>query len=169
MSDRSEQKRLLADMLAESSPPDFRAALLDKTLRHARTRRRWRQARQTGGVLVLAVLTAVLCLQRPPGKSPIVRPAAKIPVPQSFQLVETRSLPAAAIITTVNFAPVNIIASGTGVTEITSTSGHFKFINDQELLALVGNYYPAALVRTGPDSEELVFANPDDRKKIFGN
>jgi hypothetical protein len=168
MSDRSEQKRLLTDLLAESSPPDFRAALLDQTLRHARTRRRWRQARQAGGVLVLVVLTAVLCLQRPMEKQPTTRPAAKVTVPKSFQLVETRALPAAAIITTPNFAPVNIIASGAVVTEITSTGGNFRFINDQELLALVGNY-PAALVRTGPDSEELVFANPDDRKKIFGN
>jgi len=35
-------------------------------------------------------------------------------------------------------------------------------INDDELLALVASH-PAVLIRTGPHSEELVFANPKDQ------
>jgi hypothetical protein len=36
-------------------------------------------------------------------------------------------------------------------------------INDDELLALLADK-PAILIRTGPHSEELVFANPEDQK-----
>jgi len=36
-------------------------------------------------------------------------------------------------------------------------------IDDDELLSLVGSR-PAALVRLGPDTEELVFVNPEDWK-----
>jgi hypothetical protein len=167
MTERPE-KNLLADMLVEASPPDFRAALLDETLRHARRRRHWRHARQAGGVCALAILVAILNWQRPPEKMPLTKPTAKIVAPKSFQPIETCALPAAAIITTSNFGSINLISSATAVTEITSTGGHFKFINDQELLAFVGDY-PVALVRTGPNSEELVFANPEDQKKLFGN
>jgi hypothetical protein len=42
-------------------------------------------------------------------------------------------------------------------------SGNFRVNNDDELLTLVSPR-PAALVRLGPHSEQLVFANPADEK-----
>ena len=49
------------------------------------------------------------------------------------------------------------------VVEIATVSGGYRLINDDELLALLADK-PAALIRTGPHSEELVFANPEDQK-----
>ena len=52
------------------------------------------------------------------------------------------------------------------VIEVATVSGGFRIINDNELLALLADK-PAVLIRTGPNSEELVFANPADQKKFL--
>ena len=161
----NEQKNLLDDVLAEASPPDFRAALLGETLRLARRRRQWRHTRQTGGVLAVMVLIALLTRQNRPEKISSAPTPAKIPVAKSYQLVETRTLPAGAVVATGNFSAVKIISSESSVAQIATTGGGFRFINDAQLLALVGGH-PAVLIRTGPDSAELVFANPEDQKLL---
>ncbi|MEI9959789.1 MAG: hypothetical protein WDM76_01280 [Limisphaerales bacterium] len=61
-----------------------------------------------------------------------------------------------------------MISSSATVTEIATTHGNFRSINDAELLALVAGR-PAILIRTGPDSEELVFANAEDQKGFPAN
>lgn len=167
MNDRADQRELLDDVLAEASPPDFRASLLGETLRLARRRRRWRQTRQTGGVLAMLLLAALLAWQNRPAKVSIVRAPAEISTPQSYRLVETQPLPAGAVVTTGNFTAVKMISSEAAVAQIATRSGGFRFINDEQLLALVGPR-PAMLIRTGPDSEELVFADarmPADEQK----
>jgi hypothetical protein len=168
MNDRSDQQQLLDDVLGESSPPDFRAALLGETLRLARRRRRWRQARRTAGALAVAVFAALFAWQIRPGKISVPPQLAKTSVPGSCQLIETRPLPAGEVVTTVNFPAVKMVSSESAVTQIATRSGGFRFINDEQLLALVGPR-PAVLVRTGPNSEELVFANPEDQKGFPAN
>lgn len=163
MNDRSDQQRLLDDVLAEASPPDFRAALLGETLRRARRRRHWRQTRRAGGLLAVAVLAAWFSWPYQQAKVSVPPPLAKRSGPRSYQLVETRPLPPGAMVATGTFLPVNMISSMVAATQVTTSGGGFRFINDEQLLALVGPR-PAVLIRTGPNSEELVFANPEDQK-----
>jgi hypothetical protein len=168
MNDHPEKNELLDDVLA--SPPEFRAALLDATLRQARRRRRWRQARNAGGVLAIIIFAGIFARQFWPenisDKTVAVTPA-EISAPKSFQLVETLPLPSGVVVTTGNFSAAKIISSAADVTQIATTGGNFNFISDEQLLALVSGH-PAVLIRTGPDSEELVFADPADRRRFFG-
>ena len=161
----NEKKHLLEDVLAEASPPEFRAVLLAESLRLARRRRRWRHARNAGGGLAVMILAARFAWQNWPEKTSSVPPLAKIPAAKSFQLVETKPLPAGAVVLTGQFSAVKIISSESSVAQIATTGGGFRFINDAQLLALVGGH-PAVLIRTGPDSAELVFANPEDQKLL---
>jgi hypothetical protein len=158
MNNRSDQRPLLDDVLAEASPPDFRAALLGETLRLARQRRRRRQTRRAGGVLAGLLFAAWFAWQNHSVQPAAGRMAAKIPAVKNYQLVETQPLPAGAAVATKDFAEVKMISSAAAVTTIATSGGGFRFINDEQLLALAGPR-PALLIRTGPDSEELVFAD----------
>jgi hypothetical protein len=163
MNDHAKQEQLLAEVLAEASPPDFRAALLAETLRLARRRRQFRAARQAAGVLAVAGLLAVLVAQQ--FSKPAITPAlaAKKIASQSYQLVRTLPLPPGAVVVTTKFSAAVLAASVPKIVEVATSSGGFRLINDNELLALLADK-PAVLIRTGPDSEELVFANPADQK-----
>jgi hypothetical protein len=165
MNNHADQESLLAEVLAEASPADFRAAMLAETLRLARRRRQFRQIRQAAGVLAVAGLLAIFAAQQfstPPTTS---TPLAKKIVQQSYQVVRTQALPASAIISTMKFASAGLTASVPKVIEVTTISGGFRLINDDELLALLADK-PAVLIRTGPHSEELIFANAEDQKAL---
>lgn len=167
MADRPEPQRLLHaildDALAESSPPDFRAALLGETLRLARRRRRWRQTRSAAGVLIVAALALSFVLENQPEKPVVARPPTRLPVPQSYRLVITQPLPAGAVIASDRFFPVKMVTSTLTVTCIATTRGSFHPVNDEQLLVLFGPR-PPVLIRTGPDSEELLFAGASGQK-----
>ena len=165
MNHRADQENLLAEVLAEASPPDFRAALLVETLRRARRRRQFRQMRQAAGVLAVAGLLAVLVAQQFSKPSAISPPLTKKITRQSYELVRTQRLPVNTLISTRNFSAAGLAASVSSVIEVATVSGGFRLINDDELLALLANK-PAILIRTGPHSEELVFANPEDQKAV---
>ena len=166
MNEQTNNRELLAEVLAEASPADFREAMLVETLRLARRRRQFRQARHAAGVLALMSLLAVFAAQhfsKPPVVSaPLVKKIAR----QSYELVRTQPLPAGAIVSTRNFSATGFGAAVPKVVEIATASGGFRLINDDQLLALLADK-PAALIRTGPHSEELVFANPEDQKKLL--
>jgi hypothetical protein len=87
------------------------------------------------------------------------------PVAASYRLVHTQPLPASAIVTTKPLAPPLLIASAATVEPVRTSamSGDFRVITDDQLLALVARR-PAALIRLGPQLQELVFANPEDEK-----
>lgn len=160
MSECPEQPRLLDDVLSEAATPDFRAALLGETLRLARQRRRRRQVRQTVGVLGVLILAAWFAWRHLPQKmvvTHVAHPPPKAPTAKPFQLVVTQPLPSAALVATKEFAPVPIISSRASVVQIATTGDGLRFITDTELLALA-KPEQALLIRTGPDSEELVFA-----------
>ena len=157
-----DNERLLDDVLSEAVPADFRKALLGETLRLARRHRRWRQTYRAAALLVALGLLAVLVWQNfpPPPLAPIPVVKAKF---KGYELVRTRPLSAGAIIVTRPLSAVQLVASGATSKMVQTSSGHFQVINDDELLALIASR-PAGLVRVGPHSERLIFANPDDER-----
>jgi hypothetical protein len=168
MNHRTDPNRLLAEVLAEAAPADFRAALLAETLRLARRRRQFRQARRAAGVLAVMTLLAVWMAQQffpPTAVSPARASLIARPV---YQLVCTRPLSAGALVSTRKFSDTPSAVPVAGVAEIATVSGGYHVINDDELLALLADK-PAVLIRTGPQTEELVFANPEDRQKLLAN
>ena len=163
MNERTDNQDLLAEVLAEASPPEFREAMLAETLRLARRRRQFRQLRPAAGVLFLMSLLAVLVAQHF-SKPPVVSmPLAKTIEQQSYELVRTQPLPASALVSTRSFSATGFAISIPKVIEVSTASGGFRLINDDQLLALLADK-PAVLIRTGPHSEELVFANPEDQR-----
>ena len=166
MNNRTDQESLLAEVLAEASPTDFREAMLAETLRLARRRRQFRQVRQAAGVLAVTGLLAVLVAQQFSRQPDVSMPLAKKIVKQSYELVRTQPLPAGALISTRKFSEAQFAAAVSTVVAVATVSGGFRQINYNELLALLADK-PAVLIRTGPNSEELVFANPEDQKKFL--
>ncbi|HJT45267.1 MAG TPA: hypothetical protein VJ721_03250, partial [Chthoniobacterales bacterium] len=67
------------------------------------------------------------------------------------------------IIATQPLATGEFTASIAQVRIVPTQSGNYREINDDELLELAASH-PAMLIRTGPHSEQLVFALPEDRK-----
>ncbi len=166
MNNRADKESLLTEVLAEASPTDFRAALLAETLRLARRRRHFRLVRRAAGVVMVIgglMLLAIHQFSRPPVVSPALAQKA---VEQSYELVHTQPMPAGMLIGTRSFSTVQTAAPVSLVAEIATVSGGYRLINDDELLALLADK-PAVLIRTGPHSEELVFANPEDQKKFL--
>jgi multidrug efflux pump subunit AcrB len=166
MNNHTDKESLLAEVLAEASPADFRAAMLMETLRLARRRRQFRQMRSAAGVLVVMGLLVILIpkslYKEQESSQPLVKRIAK----PGYELVRTRAMPVSELISTRNYPEVHSVASVSTVVEIATASGGFLQINDNELLAFLADE-PAVLIRTGPHSEELVFANPEDQKKFL--
>jgi hypothetical protein len=155
-------------VLSETAPSNFRATLLGETLRLVRRRRRWRQTRRVAGIFAVAGLLAVLIWQNLPEQSVVSRPLAKKAVETSYKLIHTQPLSENAVVTTRQFSASQFVASISTVVQVVTTNSGFHQINDDELLALVSGR-PAVLIRTGPHSEELVFANPEDQKDFLKN
>jgi hypothetical protein len=160
---RKTDNKLLDDVLAEAAPAGFREALLDETLRVVRRRRRIRRTRNVAGVLAALALLGLLVLQRTSRpRSIAIAPTAKA-AGKSYTLIQTQPLSAGSVITTRSTSAVSFVTSTATVAVVETSPGNFRPIDDQQLLALVAAH-PAVLVRTGPHSEQLVFANPDDAK-----
>jgi hypothetical protein len=158
-----EHERLLADVLAEDAPAEFREALLGQTLQRVRRRRRNRQALRAGSVFVVAGLLAVLVWRFFPAGS---SSSSNKPGSKSYELVRTQPLPASLVTGTRPLSVEQLTASQPTVTQLSTThNGIVRWINDDELLALVAPR-PAALVRLAPDHELLIFANPEDERGI---
>ncbi|HEV2435296.1 MAG TPA: hypothetical protein VG077_04800 [Verrucomicrobiae bacterium] len=156
---------LLTDVLTEAATADFRAAMLGETLRLVRRRRRWRQARHAATLLAVLTLCGVFIRRDNLPQKPIasVPPPAPKTVRTSYTLVDTQPLPASDIVTTQPVASGQFITSTPSIEIVQTRGGNYRVINDGELLALVASH-PAVLIRTGPHTEELVFANPKDQK-----
>ena len=165
---QNREESMLSGVLAETAT-DFREALLTETLRLARQRRQQRQARTAGGILAAIILSVALAwhvgLSHERKHSP-----ATLPSPRPlYQIVQTRPLPANVFVRTPKISSLNIITSNITVPMIaTTTGGNYRSINDDELLALVAGK-PAVLVRTGSNSETLVFASTERQKSPFAN
>ena len=163
MNRKADNEQMLADVLAEASPADFRGAMLGQTLRLVRRRRRWRQTRRAAALLVALGICGVFIWQKNLPLWPIASAPAAKAVGKSYHLVQTRPLPAGALVATRPLISGHVVASAATVELVQTRSRNYRVLNDDELLALVGRR-PAILIRTGPNSEQLVFANPEDEK-----
>ncbi len=164
MNDLRHNERLLSDVLDEGASAGFRAAMLGQTLRLARRRRRVRQLR--AGIPALAILAAMALLvwhQIPMRRSPTAPPA------KPYTLVRTQPLAASAWVVTKPLSLASVVASVSSSRVILTAQAHMRArpITDEELLALVPK--PAALVRRGPHSAELVFVNQQDQEELLRN
>jgi hypothetical protein len=167
MNRRTDNDDLLADVLAETAPAGFREALLGETLRLARRRRRWRQTRRVAGMaVILGLLGFVVWQKNVPTKQVVHAPIEKA-MKENYKLVRTGLFPSVAIVVTKPLV-TGQLGGLANVEIVQTTAGNFRVINDDELLALVSGK-PAVLIRTGPNSEELVFTNPEDQKGFPAN
>src|SRR5580765_6700062 len=152
----SDNERLFADALADAGPTGFREALLGETLRLARRRRHFRQLRRAGAALmIIGLVTFLFWPKAVTRRVPFTEPPLA-----SYQLINTRSLSAGAVVTTQPFVN-QIVESVQTASVITTAQAHdgLREIDDDELLALAPG--PALLVRLGPHSAELVLANQE--------
>src|SRR5262245_56043276 len=164
MDPNADKDRLFDDVFAEATPADFRGALLGETLRAAGRRRHRRQIRSAVLAIALpAVIAILICRNLPQRRTESAGTNQNTGASTSYQLVRTQPLPAGAIVTSRPLASEELVASLASVEAIGTRAGagDFRVINDDELLAIVGQR-PVALVRLGPDSELLIFANPED-------
>lgn len=164
MNDPGHNNRLLADVLGERISADFREGLLNETLRLVRRRQRFRQVRAAASALaVLAALGLLIWHQQPSSRVHPREPA------KPYRLVRTQPLPRKAWVETRPFPSAGLVASVPTqlVVQTAKAGASVREINDEELLALVRK--PAALVRYGPQSAELVFVNAEDQEELLRN
>jgi hypothetical protein len=161
VNDPRQNECLLADVLGEGIPADFREGLLHETLRWARRRRRFRQARQAGSVLALLIGLGLLFWHRLPSNVRL----SSFPT-KPYALVRTQPLPPEAWVATRPLPPARLVVSArTGNIVVTAKANvPIHEISDDELLALAPG--PAALVRYGPHSAELVFVSRADQHEL---
>ena len=154
MNRRTDQERLLADVLREETGDGFHEALLDETLRLARRRRQVRLVQRVGGVFaILAVTTAIAIWQRPHAPVMVFHP----PAPQ-YRLTLSQPLPASCVVSSRPLRTDQVVVSTLASRVVHTTAGRYQVLGDDELLALAPQ--PAALVRRGPHEVELVFVSP---------
>jgi hypothetical protein len=158
MNNASERDQLLGDVLSEGGSGEFREAMLAETLRLARRRRVYRRARSISAVLALLAVGAFFGRREWPAESRFVPQA-----PENFVLVRTQPLAAEAVIRTRPLDQAQCIASFSGAPTVGTARSAFHVIGDRELLALASPR-PAILIRSGPSSEELEFANAEDQE-----
>jgi len=160
MNEVPNNERLLADVLAEGSDSSFREALLGETLHLVRRQRRFRKIRRaTSGMAMLAALL-LLVWRFVPSPSNIPTSPAK-----AYMLVRTQPMASGAIVETKPFSYL-ITSSSTVDIIVTSAAAHdFRFVDDEQLLDLAAPLSPI-LVRRGPHTAELVFANPADEDAV---
>jgi hypothetical protein len=152
------KNQLLDDVLADAASPDFRADLLRLTLQEvqSRTHRRRRNGELLAAACLLLVLAVAARLLSPPN--------APKPGPDNPLVVHSRPLDARMLVATQPSGPSLARCSASAIAFIRTapTERTFDLIGDDQLLALLGGR-PAALVRHGPATAELVFLNPTDR------
>ena len=154
MNRRTDQERLLADVLREETGDGFQEALLGETLRLARRRRQVWLARRVGGVFAILAVTAAVAVWRRP-HAPVQE--ARPPAPH-YQLTLSQPLPASCVVSSRPLRAEQVVVSTPAGSVVHTTTGHYRVLGDDELLALAP--VPAALVRRGPYEAELVFVSP---------
>jgi hypothetical protein len=185
---RKTDNELLDDVLAEAAPADFREALLHESVRVVHRRQRLRQARNAVAALIvvglflyfmwpakpLSVAVTPPPIVQPlpkPVQTPALQPSTPLapPTPQpNYLVVDTQPLSADSLIKTQPFAPVPVLDSVGTIALIQTTTGNYQIIGDDELLALFAAH-PALLIHVGPNSEKLIFTDPDDAKGFPAN
>ena len=154
MNKKTDQERLLDDVLAGEADAGFHEALLAETLRLARRRRRSLHAQRVGVMLaVISLITAVAVWRNP--RAPVIVPPSPA---QNYQVIFSQPLPAASIVSTRLLSADQLVASKAMAVVIhtTAMSAGYREVGDDELLALAAPQV-VALVRRGPHEVELLF------------
>ena len=152
---------LIDDLLEDAIPPEFRAALLDKTLQSARQRKRLRHFNLALGATALVGLFALAFWEM---RVPTTVPN-QIRQPDSSVANSPPSSPV-QIVSTKRDSVENVVSSdpASALTVVQTTeSARPREINDQQLLAFLSGK-PIALVRQGAHAAELIFPNSEDEK-----
>jgi len=156
MNRRTDNERLLDEVLADESGAGFGAALLDETLRHVRRRKLWRRTRRIGGALALAVGIGIAVWRGGPRGTQ--QEIARSPV-APYQLVISQLLLPGQIVTTFPQATQPVLVSTMTMKVVHTVNGGYHEVGDDELIALAAPQI-VALVRRGPHEAELVFLPP---------
>ena len=146
-------KQLLKDLLDDSVSPEFRGALMDKTLRSARQRKRMRHFN-----LALSVVGLVGCFafvfqeMRKPAdslskNSPSILSALPASPLNPVQVVNTKPNSVEEVVSPNSASALTIVH--------TTESAQPKEIDDKQLLALLSDK-PVALVNRGMHKAELI-------------
>jgi hypothetical protein len=147
-------EHLLDEMLEDSATPEFRAALLDKTLQSARRRKRLRRFNLTLGACTLAGIATLMGLEiRVPTTLPNQIPHTDSSVANSqefgpVQMVSTKPDSIENIVSSDLASTVRMVQ--------TSASARPREIDDQQLLASFSGQ-PVALIHLGAHQAELMF------------
>jgi hypothetical protein len=155
-------KQLLDDLLEDSVSPEFRAALMDKTMRSAQQRKRARRLNLTLSILALAgIFVFAFQEARNPksARNQIHQPISSVAVSPSLNPVQVGSTK----LNSLKNVAVSDSSDSTLTVLQTSELDRPREINDQELLALAADK-PVALIHQGLHQAELVFLNPKDEK-----
>jgi len=157
---RNDSQQLLDDVLSDAAPADFRAALLDQTLRQVRHRRRVQRWNRNLAAAAGLVLVSLTCWK-------IFQPASELIESRVPALVVIHSRPLdPSILVETKPGAVNVVVSSTSTfasVETGRSRSQFQEIDDEGLLAFMQGK-PVALVRHGPNQAELIFLNPEDEK-----
>jgi hypothetical protein len=156
--------QLLKDLLEDSVSPEFRGALMDKTLRSARRRKRMRHFTVALSVIALVGGFAfVFQGMREPAGSLSNRSSISSAAPASLlnpvQVVDTKLDSVVEIVSLDSASALTIVH--------TTDSAQPKEINDQQLLALLSDK-PVALVKRGMHKAELIFLDSGEEMQFPG-
>ena len=162
MKNQEPSEQLLSDIFSDAISPAFRSALLSETLRLARRKRRARSVVKGVTATVAIGIMAILG-----GRFRTLTPGLAVPSTANFHLVETQPLARSYIVTTRPFAANCVIETVAFSGQVQTEKTHllFRLIDDRELLALAGAGR-AALIRVGPEAQELIFVKPDDANEF---
>jgi len=135
-------------------------ALLDDTLRHVRGRRRRRLLVRTVPLMLVVGLVYFFYPSRRATETPAHVAVGRVATQPliSASLVRTQPLADEFLVTTMPCAFIVHTRLGEG----------FRFIDDEELMALAVPR-PAVLLRLGPDSQTLIFAEEKDSNNLQPN
>jgi hypothetical protein len=143
---------LIDDLLEDSVSPEFRVALLDKTLQSARQRKRMRRFSL---VLGTATFVGIIALTFFAMRGPTTVPD-QIRESDSSVANSQPSSPLQIVSTKLDSASALVIVQ-------TTETARPKEINDKQFLALLSDKQ-VALVRQGADKADLIFLNSEDEK-----
>ncbi len=150
MNRKTDNERLLAEVLSHEPAQGFTEALLVETLRAVRRRQQWRRARRIGGGLALVV---VLGLALWPASIHRVAPKT------AYQLVVSQPLLPGQLVTTSRGATEQVSSSALALVTVRTANGGYHEVGDDELLALAAPQI-VALVKRGPHEAELIIVPP---------
>src|SRR5258708_23139203 len=157
MKPEPDAERLLADVLEEAAPPDFRAELLDCTLKQVRRRRHLRQWNQ--GVLTAAFLTTLGLLV---WKSRAPKDANQAPPRETLEIVTSQPLSPTMIVES-SPGQVKLISSSRSALAVVETvpfRAGFRELSDEELLAFTAGQPPPPRRHGPPPAHTSTLSSP---------